>query len=149
MPETCVDILEPGGTEVATAAGGARRYRKPLKSFRWCRYQGPAGRTVLENGTGIRGPRLGAALAFYALLSLTPLLLVVVSVAGLVFGQKAAEGQIVFQIQGLVGTHGASGIQTLLEGTRNTAHGLSCDTDGASHVAYSAPQEFSWNSGML
>ena len=29
-------IFEPGGTEVSTAAGGARRYRKPLKSLRWC-----------------------------------------------------------------------------------------------------------------
>ena len=67
---------------------------------------------------------MGASLAFYTLLSLTPLLLVVVSVAGLVFGQRAAESQIVFQIQGLAGPQGANGIQALLEGTRNKAHGL-------------------------
>jgi len=42
---------------------------------------------------------LGASLAFYTLLSLTPLLLVVVSFAGLVFGPKAAASQVVWQIQ--------------------------------------------------
>ena len=36
MAEEIKNILEPGGTEIDTAAGGARRYRKPLKSFRWC-----------------------------------------------------------------------------------------------------------------
>ena len=37
MPgENVKHILEPNGTEVTTAAGGARRYRKPLKAFRWC-----------------------------------------------------------------------------------------------------------------
>ena len=123
MPETCVDILEPGGTEVATSAGGARRYRKPLKSFRWCDIKALLSASFGEWNRH-KGPRLGAALAFYALLSLTPLLLVVISVAGLVFGQRAAEGQIVFQIQSLVGTQGANGIQTVLEGTRNTAHGV-------------------------
>jgi membrane protein len=63
-------------------------------------------------------------LAFYTLLSLTPLLLVVVSVAGLVFGRKAAESQVVWQIQGLVGRQAADGIQAVLEGTRHTTHGI-------------------------
>jgi membrane protein len=70
------------------------------------------------------GPRLGAALAFYTLLSLTPLLLIAISIGGLVFGAKAAESQIVWQIQGLIGRQGADGIQALLEGTRNTTHGI-------------------------
>ena len=48
-------------------------------------------------------PRLGAALAFYTLFSLAPVLIVAVSVAGFVFGQKAAQGEIVRQFQGLMG----------------------------------------------
>lgn len=123
MPETSPHILEPGGTEVATTAGGARRYRKPLKSFRWCDIKALLGDSFGEWNRQ-KGSRLGASLAFYTLLSLTPLLLVVVSVAGLVFGRRAAENQIVFQIQGLVGPQGANGIQALLEGTHNKAHGL-------------------------
>src|SRR5215471_4686056 len=50
-----------------------------------------------------RAPRLGASLAFYTLLSLAPLLVVIVAVAGLVYGNEAARGQLVWQIQGLVG----------------------------------------------
>src|SRR5215475_12869892 len=46
---------------------------------------------------------LAAALAFYALFSLAPLVLIAVAVAGLVFGQRAAEGQLYSQLTGVVG----------------------------------------------
>ena len=98
MPEDAPNVLEAGGTEVSTSAGGARRYRKPLKSFRWCDIKALLGESFSE-WSRHKGPRLGASLAFYTLLSLTPLLLVVVSFAGLVFGPKAAAGQVVWQIQ--------------------------------------------------
>lgn len=70
------------------------------------------------------GGRLGAALAFYSLLSITPLVLVVIAVGGLAFGQKAAESQLVWQIEDLIGPDGAAGIQAILHGTRNTTHGI-------------------------
>ena len=123
MPEAAPNILEAGGTEVSTSAGGARRYRKPLKSFRWCDIKALLGESFSE-WSRHKGARLGASLAFYTLLSLTPLLLVVVSFAGLVFGPKAAASQVVWQIQTLVGREAASGIQALLEGTRHTTHGV-------------------------
>jgi len=50
------------------------------------------------------------------LLSLTPLLLAAVSIAGLVFGATAAETDLVEQVQSLVGPAGAMAIQVLLEG---------------------------------
>jgi membrane protein len=108
---------------VSTAVGGARRYRKPLQSFRWCDIKALLGESFSE-WSRHKGARLGASLAFYTLLSLTPLLLVVVSFAGLVFGPKAAEHQVVSQIQSLVGRDAASGIQAVLEGTRHTTHGI-------------------------
>src|SRR5687768_3870228 len=52
-------------------------------------------------------PRLGASLAFYTLLSLAPLLIIVIAIAGAVFGREAAEGQLVWQIQDLIGRSGA------------------------------------------
>lgn len=70
------------------------------------------------------GTRLGASLAFYSLLSLTPLMLVAVSIGGLAFGQKAAESRLVAQIQDLTGPQGANAIYALLQGTRNTTHGI-------------------------
>jgi membrane protein len=50
-----------------------------------------------------RAPRLGAALAYYTVFSLAPLLIIVIAIAGLAFGEAAAEGRIVEQIQGVVG----------------------------------------------
>lgn len=56
-------------------------------------------------------PRLGAALAYYTVFSLGPLLLIIISLLGLVFGTSAAQDQIVGQLQGLVGAEGARFIQ--------------------------------------
>ena len=60
-------------------------------------------------------PSMGAALAYYTLFSLAPLLIIVIAVAGLVFGQDAARGEIVAQIQGLIGQEGAIAVQGLLK----------------------------------
>ena len=67
---------------------------------------------------------LGAALAFYAIFSLAPLLLIVIAIAGSVFGQEAAQGEIIGQIQGLVGEESAKAIQTMLEEARKPAAGI-------------------------
>ncbi|MGC1906718.1 MAG: YihY/virulence factor BrkB family protein [Candidatus Acidiferrum sp.] len=69
-------------------------------------------------------PRFGAALAFYTLFSLAPVLIVAVSIAGFVFGAKAAQGEIVRQFQGLMGTQGAAAIETIIQNTDRPALGL-------------------------
>jgi membrane protein len=58
---------------------------------------------------------MGAALAFYTMFSIAPLLLIVISVAGAVFGEEAARGEIFYQLEGMLGAHGASAVQGLLE----------------------------------
>ena len=65
----------------------------------------------------------GAALAYYTLFSLAPLLLIVISVAGLVFGADAARGEIFGQLQGLLGAPGAAAVQQLLESVQQPAQG--------------------------
>ena len=60
-------------------------------------------------------PRLGASLAYYTLFALSPVLLVATAIAGLVFGPDAVRGEIVGQIQGLVGRQGAEAVQSMLE----------------------------------
>jgi membrane protein len=117
------EILEPGGSEFTTPAGGATRHRKPLNTLRWCDLHLLFSDSV-EGWTKHKAPRLGAALAFYTLLSLTPLLLVVISIVGLVFGRKSAEHQIVQQIQLLVGAQAATASQALLNGAHNATHGV-------------------------
>jgi membrane protein len=57
---------------------------------------------------------LAAALAYYSLFSLAPLVLIAVAVAGLVFGQQAAEGQLYTQLAGLIGDASAKAVQGLV-----------------------------------
>ena len=64
---------------------------------------------------------MGAALAYYTLFSLAPLLLLVISVAGVVFGAEAARGQVVAQLSGLIGEDGATAIQGLLKSASHPA----------------------------
>ncbi len=69
-------------------------------------------------------PRLGAALAYYTIFSLAPLLIIVIFVAGLVFGQAAAQEALLGQLRGLLGSQGAEMIQTMIDSTRRPAAGL-------------------------
>ncbi|MDF5735244.1 MULTISPECIES: YihY/virulence factor BrkB family protein [unclassified Nostoc] len=62
-----------------------------------------------------KASRLAAALAYYTIFSIAPLLIIVIAIAGAVFGEEAARGQIVGQIQGLVGKDGAAFIQTAIQ----------------------------------
>jgi membrane protein len=70
-----------------------------------------------------RVPRLGAALAFYTMLSLAPLLVVVIALAGWAFGREAAIGQVLWQIQDLVGYEGAQTVKALLTAAHKPTSG--------------------------
>ena len=61
-----------------------------------------------------KAPRLGAALAYYTIFSLAPLLVVALAVAGLVFGPEAAKGQLDTELQGFLGKEGAEGVQAMI-----------------------------------
>jgi len=63
----------------------------------------------------VKAPRLGAALAYYTVFSLAPLLIIAILVAGAIFGQTAAHDRILAQVTSLVGPQGAQGIVTLLD----------------------------------
>ena len=65
--------------------------------------------------------RLGAAVAYYSLFAIAPVLLVAVSVAGLIFGAEAVRGELSAQIQGLVGPDAAQAVEALLQGASKPA----------------------------
>jgi membrane protein len=69
-------------------------------------------------------PSMGAALAYYTVFSIAPLLLIVISIAGLVFGEDAARGEIVSQLQGLMGADAAKAIEGLLESVNKPGKGI-------------------------
>jgi membrane protein len=65
----------------------------------------------------------GAALAFYTLFSMAPILVLVIAVAGFFYGADAAQGQLLGQLRGLMGEKGAEAIQLVLAGARNHQSG--------------------------
>ncbi|HET9384825.1 MAG TPA: YihY/virulence factor BrkB family protein [Gemmatimonadales bacterium] len=68
-------------------------------------------------------PRLGASLAYYTLFAVSPILVIAIAIAGSVFGEEAVRGQIVTEIDGLVGRQGAEAIQTILQGAHQNRSG--------------------------
>ena len=62
-----------------------------------------------------RAQSMGAALAYYTVFSIAPLLLIAISVAGLFFGQDSARDSVVAQLQGLMGKAGAEAVQAMLK----------------------------------
>lgn len=70
-----------------------------------------------------RAASKGAALSFYMLFSLAPILVLVISIAGLFFGAEAARGEIFAQLQELVGEQGAAAIQEILAATHRAGGG--------------------------
>ncbi len=69
-------------------------------------------------------PSMGAALAYYTVFSLAPLLLIVIAVAGLVFGHDAVRGEIVHQLGGVMGRDGATAVQGLLKSASEPRQGF-------------------------
>jgi membrane protein len=70
-----------------------------------------------------RSARLGAALAYYSVFSLGPLLLIVTSVAGLFYGQDAVRGALSTQFRGLLGPAGSEAIEAMLKGAGSQSAG--------------------------
>jgi membrane protein len=87
-------------------------------------------------------PRLGAALAFYSLFSLAPVLIVAVSVAGFVFGEKIAQSEIIRQFQGLMGAQGATAIETIMQSTNRPALGAFATALGLLAIFFGASGAF-------
>src|SRR5690606_17386278 len=69
-------------------------------------------------------PRLGAALAYYTIFSIAPLLAIAIGIAGIVFGEQAAQGQLVETLGGVVGEQGAQTIQTMIANTNQRGGGV-------------------------
>lgn len=71
-----------------------------------------------------KAPRMGAALAYYTIFSIAPLLVIAIAIAGFVFGREAVEGRITYEIQGLVGVESARAVQTMIQSAHKPAHGI-------------------------
>ncbi|HEX2867898.1 MAG TPA: YihY/virulence factor BrkB family protein [Ignavibacteriales bacterium] len=89
-----------------------------------------------------KAPKLGAALAYYTVFSLAPLLVIAIAVAGLVFGPDAAAGRIYQEMQGLVGRQGAELLQTAIQKSYSTHAGILATILGVVTLAIGATAVF-------
>src|ERR1051325_10050798 len=127
-PIVCMPVLG--------AAAGAQTAEKPLPvttNSVWSLI-----RETISRWSDINAPRLGAALAYYTLLSIAPLLVVVVGIAGMFFGREAAQSQIVYQIRELVGGEGAKAIQGMLDASQRPASGAIATGVGVVMILFGA-----------
>ena len=69
-------------------------------------------------------PSMGAAISYYTVFSLAPLLVIVIAVAGAIFGREAVTGQITEQLAGLIGRDGAQLVQGVVASASGTNRGL-------------------------
>jgi membrane protein len=119
--QTWHDLRRPGETPAGVAnQRGDRRHRF-----------GAGAKTALEmikqtfvEWSDDKGPRLGASLSYYTVFSMAPLLLLVISIAGLVFGPAAAEGRIFGELRGLLGSDAARLVQTVVAKASRPEHGI-------------------------
>jgi len=79
--------------------------------------------TSFNHFIDFNGLKLSAALSYYAVFSIGPLLIVVISLAGLFFGRMAVEGKVYYEISGLVGSDTALQIQNIIRNTQESSHG--------------------------
>ncbi len=95
--------------------------------------------SFLDNG----GPLLSAALAFYTILSIAPLALIAVYLAGLCFGEEVANAQLVHSLQAYVGQAGADTLAGLVEKLRHMEGNHSAPVVGVGLILFGASRLFS------
>lgn len=69
-------------------------------------------------------PSMGAAISYYTVFSISPLLLIVIAVAGFLWGREAVEGELVRQLATLIGEDGARGVHALVQSASKPEQGL-------------------------
>lgn len=107
---------------------GARREGAPRPSLRqwWGLVKG-----TVAAWSDDYAPSMGAALSYYTVFSLAPLLLIVISIAGLAFGQEAARGEVFDQLRGLMGDEPASAVEGVLTSLAKPERGIASTLIGA------------------
>jgi membrane protein len=81
-------------------------------------------KTTFSSWNTHEAPRLGAALAFYTILSLSPLVIIVVALAGLIFSRSTAQAHILSQVQGMIGPEGAKAVTAMLANAQRPTTGV-------------------------
>lgn len=142
MGQTLLPLIGAlGAAATATATGPKRNHsaiavavpqlRSPAQAVaaavpqgNWLSQQWPMIKLAVKAWREDYAPSMGAALSYYTLFSLAPMLIIVIAVAGMMFGQEAAQGQIVAQLRGIMGEEGAAAVEGMLKAVREPTKGV-------------------------
>jgi membrane protein len=124
------DTLAPGGILMRIC---------PMRLHRWVSLCETAVYSWLDD----RAPTMGAAIAYYTVFSLAPMLVMVIAIAGLAFGQKAAEGALFDELADLVGPESAGAVQAMLRSASSTRTGILATVVGFGTLIIGATAVFS------
>ena len=87
-------------------------------------------------------PRLGAALAFYSILSIAPLVVVVLAILAMVLGRSDAQDQLLGQVQGMIGKEGADAVKTMIQHAQKPSSGVIASVFGVVTLLFGASGVF-------
>jgi membrane protein len=89
-----------------------------------------------------KASKMAAALAYYTVFALAPILVISIAVAGLVLGQDAAEGRIVGQLSGLIGSTSAAALEAMIAAARKPSSGILATIIGLATLLFGATGVF-------
>ena len=95
-------------------------------------------KTSVASWVNHKDARQGAALAYYSVFSLGPILVIAVAIAGFLFGKDAARGEVELQLSGLLGNAAAAAVDAMLVGASKPQQGLVATSIGATILLFSA-----------
>lgn len=125
--DTSLGLLPPTSPDVTPDAGPealARPVVATIRSGPWHRQAWQFTNAAINAWLNDFAPSMGAAIAYYTIFSIAPILVIAIAVAGMIFGQDAAQGEIVEQIRSIVGNDGAVAVQGLLRSVSTRSDGV-------------------------
>jgi len=99
-------------------------------------------KTAIHHWLSDRAPSMGAAIAYYTVFSMAPMLVLVISIAALAYGKKAAEGALFGELAGVIGADSASSVEAVLRSASNTKSGIIASAIGIGTILVSATAVF-------
>jgi membrane protein len=118
------DVQTTTAAATTTTATGTQPAFKPIPQGSFLKRGWHLIKAAVSSWVDDFAPSMGAALSYYTVFSLAPMLLIVIGIAGLVFGADAARGEIVGQLRGLMGEQGAVAVEELLKSTSDPGKGI-------------------------
>ncbi|HYH08699.1 MAG TPA: YihY/virulence factor BrkB family protein [Thermoanaerobaculia bacterium] len=91
---------------------------------------------------GDNAPRLGAAIAYYTVFSIAPLILITITLTGAIFGEEAARGQVFAHMRGLIGDTGAEAVNEMVQDAARADGGAIAATLGTAALLLGAAGVF-------